>query len=71
MTAQALSNEPMPASLRRAIRKQALSWDEALQIHHSSLMADSNQEWVQLPEPLWPAAERLNLLELRGQGGRQ
>lgn len=68
MTAQALSNEPMPLSLRRAIRKQALTWDEALQIHHGSLMADSSQEWVQLPKPLWPAVARL---ELRGQGGRQ
>ena len=71
MTAQVLSNEPMSVRLRRAICKQALSWDEALQIHHGSLMADSSQQWVPMPEPLWPAVARLNLLELRGQGGRQ
>lgn len=69
--AQALSTVPLPKWLRKALRKKVLSWDEAVQMHHNSLMADDRAEWTPLPESLWKAARRVHLLERRPVGGRQ
>lgn len=69
--AQSLLNEPMPQWLRRALRKQVLTWPEAQALHHSSLMCPPWESWNPLPEALWPAAARISLLETPTLGGQQ
>ena len=51
----------LPKWMRRAIKDQALSEQEAAEIH--SICMASEQEAVQMPEHLWDAVERLQLWE--------
>ena len=58
---QLITQRPMPKWLRRALKAQVLSYQEALAMWHVSLMAA--EEYATAPEWLIPACERLHLLE--------
>lgn len=62
--------EPMPVWLRIAVKKQAMTYNEAQALHLTLLMADPDEP-CSLPEPLWRAASRLSLLQTKAQGPAQ
>ena len=55
--------KPMPRWLRRALKKQAVTYLEAEAFHHLHLLA-TQDEPATAPKWLHPACDRLYLLEL-------
>ena len=51
----------LPKWLKKAVKEQVVSLEEALEIHRISL--ESGEEVVNLPPHLFSAAERINLWE--------
>ena len=51
----------LPTWLKKAVKQNVVSLSEAQEIHEIALACPDEE--IQLPEHLWPAAERISLWE--------
>lgn len=63
--------DKMPKWLRRAVKDGVMSYQEAQHWHLLTEMCSPHLDEIFLPRSLHQAAERLHLMELQQQGGRQ